>query len=166
MDHLTTELFDSLYRESYEQLFYHAYGFTEDAEACRDIISDVFERLWTNRHRIAPDTARLQAPTLIRPNQQTYLNADGTLTTSDTDTYQYTEWKNGIFYFDDITLREILCEMGRWYNINVEVKNKQALQTKLHFVADRNADIAEAIKNLNALGHFNIIKEEGTIVVK
>lgn len=58
MDHLTTDLFDSLYRESYEQLFYHAYGFTEDAEACRDIISDVFERLWTNRHRIAPDTAR------------------------------------------------------------------------------------------------------------
>lgn len=107
-----------------------------------------------------------QAPTLIRPNQQTSLNADGTLTTSDTDTYQYTEWKNGIFYFDDITLREILCEMGRWYNINVEVKNKQALQTKLHFVADRNADIAEAIKNLNALGHFNIIKEEGKIVVK
>ncbi len=58
MKHLTTDLFNSLYRESYEQLFYHAYGFTEDAEACRDILSDVFERLWTNRKRIAPDTAR------------------------------------------------------------------------------------------------------------
>ncbi len=58
MDHLTTDQFNSLYRESYEQLFYHAYGFTEDAEVCRDILSDVFERLWTNRRRIAPDTAR------------------------------------------------------------------------------------------------------------
>ncbi len=107
-----------------------------------------------------------QAPTLIHPNQQTSLNADGTLTTSNTDTYQYTEWKNGVFYFDDISLREVLCEMGRWYNIDVEVQNKQALQTKLHFVADRNANITEAIKNLNALGHFNIVKEEGKIVLK
>ncbi len=107
-----------------------------------------------------------QAPTLIRPNQQTSLNADGTLTTSDTDTYQYTEWKNGIFYFDDISLSEVLREMGRWYNIDVEVQNKQALSTKLHFVADRNANISEALKNLNALGHFNIVKEEGKVVVK
>ena len=107
-----------------------------------------------------------QTPTLIRPNQQTSLNADGTLSTSETDTYQYTEWKNGVFYFDDLTLREVLCEMGRWYNIDIEVKNKQALQTKLHFVADRNASITEALKNLNALGHFNIVKEGGKIVVK
>lgn len=107
-----------------------------------------------------------QSPTLIHPNQQTSFNADGTLTTSDTDTYQYTEWRNGIFYFDDISLREVLREMGRWYNIDVEVQNKQALSTKLHFVADRNASISEALKNLNALGHFNIVKKESKIVVK
>lgn len=107
-----------------------------------------------------------QAPTLIRPNQQTSLNADGTLSTANIDTYQYTEWQSGVFYFDDITLREVLCEMGRWYNVNVEVHNKQALSTKLHFVADRNASITEALKNLNALGHFNIVKEEGKIVVR
>lgn len=107
-----------------------------------------------------------QNPVLIRPNQQTSLNADGTLSTTDTDTYQYTEWKNGVFYFDDITLRDILCEMGRWYNVDIDVKNKTALTTKLHFVADRNASITEALKNLNALGHFNIVKEKGKIVVR
>lgn len=57
MNRLTTDLFNSLYRKYYEQLFYYAYGFTEDAEVCRDILSDVFERLWANRRRIAPDTA-------------------------------------------------------------------------------------------------------------
>lgn len=107
-----------------------------------------------------------QAPTLIHPNQQTSLNTDGTLSTSNIDTYQYTEWQSGIFYFDDLTLREILCEMGRWYNVDVEVQNKEALSTKLHFVADRNSNIAEAIKNLNALGHFHIVKEGSKIIVK
>lgn len=57
MESLTTEQFDNLYRTYYKPLFYQAYGFVEDAELCRDILSDVFERLWTNRSRIAPDTA-------------------------------------------------------------------------------------------------------------
>lgn len=43
MSHLTTDLFNSLYRKHYEQLFYYAYGFTDDAEVCRDILADVFE---------------------------------------------------------------------------------------------------------------------------
>lgn len=45
MSHLTTDLFNSLYRKHYEQLFYYAYGFTDDAEVCRDILADVFESL-------------------------------------------------------------------------------------------------------------------------
>ena len=42
MSHLTTDLFNSLYRKHYEQLFYYAYGFTDDVEVCRDILADVF----------------------------------------------------------------------------------------------------------------------------
>lgn len=57
MKSLTAEQFDGLYRKYYKPLFYHAYGFVEDAELCRDILSDVFERLWSNRAGIAPDTA-------------------------------------------------------------------------------------------------------------
>lgn len=57
MNNLTTDLFNSLYRRYYEQLFYYAYGFTDDAEACRDILSDVFERLWSNRRGITQETA-------------------------------------------------------------------------------------------------------------
>lgn len=58
MKHITTEQFNSLYRESYKQLFCYAYGFTDDSEVCRDILADVFERLWNNRKHISPDTAR------------------------------------------------------------------------------------------------------------
>lgn len=57
MSHLTTDLFNSLYRKHYEQLFYYAYGFTDDAEVCRDILADVFESLWTHRKKITQETA-------------------------------------------------------------------------------------------------------------
>lgn len=97
-----------------------------------------------------------QSPITIKPNEQTMLLKDGTLSTSETDTYQYTEWQNGVFYFDDIALGEILCEMGRWYNVAIDVANSKALGVKLHFVADRNASIDDALHNLNALGLFRV----------
>lgn len=58
MEHITTDQFNILYRDSYKQLFSYAYGFMDDAETCRDILSSVFEKLWSNRKRISPDTAR------------------------------------------------------------------------------------------------------------
>lgn len=48
-DVITKEEFDGLYRKYYEPLFFYAYGFVEDEEVCRDILSDVFERMWNRR---------------------------------------------------------------------------------------------------------------------
>lgn len=107
-----------------------------------------------------------QSTVQIKPNEQTALAANGTLQTSGADTYQYTEWQNGTFYFDDIALSEILCELGRWYNVDIEVANQKILKSKLHFVADRNASIDEALHNLNALGLFRAIKKSRTIVLE
>lgn len=62
MSHLTTDLFNSLYRKHYEQLFYYAYGFTDDAEVCRDILADVFESLWTHRKNHSRNGSQLPLP--------------------------------------------------------------------------------------------------------
>lgn len=57
MESLTTQQFDRLYRTYYKPLFHYAYGFVDDAEGCRDILADVFERLWNRRKQITADTA-------------------------------------------------------------------------------------------------------------
>ena len=35
------------------------------------------------------------------------------------NTYGYTQRKDGFFYFTDGTMREIMVELGRWYNKTV-----------------------------------------------
>ncbi|WP_195531902.1 RNA polymerase sigma-70 factor [Bacteroides finegoldii] len=45
---ITIEEFDKIYSKYYSQLFYYAYGFVEDSETCRDIVSDVFGQAWEN----------------------------------------------------------------------------------------------------------------------
>lgn len=39
--------FKRLFREYYPQLYAFAFGMVKDDEACRDIIGDAFEKLWT-----------------------------------------------------------------------------------------------------------------------
>lgn len=107
-----------------------------------------------------------QKPMEIKPNEQTALQPNGTLAVAATDTYQYTEWASGMFYFDDIALGEILRELGRWYNVDIDVADQQLLKTKLHFVADRTASIDEALRNLNALGLFQATVSDRKVVVE
>ena len=40
--------FDKMFNEWYAQFVYFAYYFINDAEVCRDIVSDAFEYLWRN----------------------------------------------------------------------------------------------------------------------
>lgn len=40
--------FEKLYREHYTRLFYYAYDFMNDNETSRDIVANVFARLWSN----------------------------------------------------------------------------------------------------------------------
>lgn len=49
--------FERLYKENYTRLYYYAYRFIPDAEACKDIVNDVFEKAWTNFDNLKPETA-------------------------------------------------------------------------------------------------------------
>jgi RNA polymerase sigma-70 factor (family 1) len=52
----TESEFNDLYRKYYESLFYYAYGFIPQEEACRDILADVFEQAWKKRTRLKKST--------------------------------------------------------------------------------------------------------------
>ncbi len=47
------------------------------------------------------------------------------------DTYIYTAWKEGVLYFDDIKLSDLLNNLNRWYNFSFEFKD-EALKEKLY----------------------------------
>lgn len=44
--------FDSVFREYYSQLYFFARQYVDDDEACRDIVSGAFERLWQNFSKV------------------------------------------------------------------------------------------------------------------
>ena len=56
----------------------------------------------------------------LRPGEQSYYNKGvGNVTVKEVDTGVFTAWKDGMFYFKDMTLGEILKTIARWYDVEV-----------------------------------------------
>ncbi len=56
----------------------------------------------------------------LRPGEQSYYNKGvGNVTVKEVDTGVFTAWKDGMFYFKDMPLGEILRTLARWYDVEV-----------------------------------------------
>lgn len=52
---ISTQEFKSIFHEYYSRLYYFAYDFVGDIEVSKDIVSDVFTKVWENRSNIQKD---------------------------------------------------------------------------------------------------------------
>ena len=68
-----------------------------------------------------------QPEKIIKPGEQAYYNKGvGMLSISPVDVNEFTAWKDGLFYFKDITLEEILRIVARWYDLEIFYMNQSA----------------------------------------
>lgn len=101
----------------------------------------------------------------LKPGQNAELSSEQTLTVTDVDTEYFTQWKDGYFYFDNVPLLEIVRELGRWYNINVEIADDSLAAYKLHFIASRKASVGEFVENLNEFSYLSVTLKGSTLVI-
>jgi len=63
---------------------------------------------------------------MIEPGQQAQINAaGGGFTVREVDTQLYTDWKNGIFRFEEMTLKDVASKLSRWYNVDFYFANEE-----------------------------------------
>ena len=103
----------------------------------------------------------------IKPGEQASLQTDGGFAVQKVDVSQYIHWREGYFYYDNVTLLDIMKELGRWYNVSVVFCNAEAMESRLHFVADRRQDLQHALTLLNRMNKFTITqKADGRVYVE
>lgn len=51
-----TYRFEQLYKENYARLYYYAFRFLTDEEACKDVVNDVFEKAWQQFDELKTET--------------------------------------------------------------------------------------------------------------
>ena len=100
------------------------------------------------------------------PGKQAKLNADGHFSVRDVDTEQYVQWRDGYFYFDNVTIHDILLAIGRNYNVCVICPHPETLDMRMRFIADRNEPLANVVQRLNEIGEMKVVINGNMIEVR
>ena len=92
---------------------------------------------------------------ILTPGQQlSIVNSQLTVRTL-TDTDQFTSWRDGYFYFDNIPLRDILREIGQYYNVSIVTLRPWLLDFRMRFIVPREKGIDYVVKTLNRMEKVN-----------
>ena len=103
----------------------------------------------------------------MKPGEQASLQTDGHFAVQKVDVTSYIHWREGFFYYDNVSLLNIMKDLGRWYNVSVVFRNADAMEYKLHYVADRRQDLQHAITLLNRMNQCKVtLKEDGRLYVE
>lgn len=102
----------------------------------------------------------------MEPGQSAQLSTDGTFALSEVNIESFLYWKEGFFYFDDIPLADMMKEIGRWYNIDIEFRNSKIMDLRMHFFANRHQDIFNLIELLNRMKRVHAYFETGKLIIE
>lgn len=102
----------------------------------------------------------------LKPEQCVEIADNETLVTKYADVDVMTSWKNGEFYFDGQTLRQIALEIGRWYNLDVIVVSDAHANDSIHFNGERAWTVEETIKHLQRISNAQLEIRDNALILK
>lgn len=101
----------------------------------------------------------------LEPGKDAMLLSDGLFEVKEVNSEAYTYWRDGYFYFDELPLADIMQSIGRWYNVNVIFRNKEAMAYRIHFMSNRQGGIEETIRLMNRLKKVTLTLCDNTVYV-
>lgn len=103
---------------------------------------------------------------VIVPGEDAAVDQQGTIKVSHVDTNDVACWKDGIQLFNDTSLRDILIQLGSWYNVSVVCHDNALLDKHLRYMYDRHHSVEEAVKMLNSITNNKIKLHNNTILIE
>lgn len=131
--------------------------------------ANIYTTLVEGKVSVTPSAVEGQKPTtkILAPNQQSNLNIQtNKIRIATVSTYNEIAWKDGIFSFEDKPLKEMMKVLSRWYDVEVEFKNKEAENEEFIGVLRKKQNlnnILETIKNFGIIKEYTITSKKITI---
>lgn len=99
----------------------------------------------------------------MRPGQTATLQADKIVVSKVSPSAS--DWLEGDFDMDQVTLAEAMSDIGAWYNKTVVFQSQANMGKLIHFRFSRRASLQEIITALNEMGVAKVRIEKGKIMV-
>lgn len=88
------------------------------------------------------------------------------LSVREADLISVLAWKNGDFVFKGVSLKQIIDELARWYNAEVEYRSLKRQGIKLHVYMDRPRTMEEAMEIIAGIGGIKYKTEGKKIIIE
>lgn len=136
-DKLSKERFEIIYKTYYSRLFYYSFQFISDEEASKDIVNDVFEKIWQQRYELKEETVSFFLYKLVRNKCIDYIRHKKT-------EQQYTELYELITYAppEEYELYEYRISKIEKIISDLDEPTK-SIFTKCYYQNRKYADVAE-----------------------
>lgn len=99
----------------------------------------------------------------MRPGQTATLQADKIVVSKASPSVS--DWLEGDFDMDQVTLAEAMSDIGAWYNKTVVFQSQANMDKLIHFRFSRRASLQEIITALNEMGVAKVRMKKGKIMV-
>lgn len=100
---------------------------------------------------------------LLEPGDEASVSS-GSMNIQKTDTYKSIAWKEGVFYFDEDSIYDILDQIARWYDVSITYNGKPG-DKKYSGNIRRQATLKQALEMLNAVSGTEFKLEKRTVIV-
>lgn len=104
----------------------------------------------------------------LKPSEQSVLNIkNNKIDIKSVDVYNEMSWKEGIFTFEKMPLKDIVKVLSRWYDTDFVFESEKIKENRFNGSLKRDLkieEILEAIKNFNKIKDYKIFNK--TIIVK
>lgn len=106
------------------------------------------------------------ASKILVPGQQAVFDANSSrILLKNVDVDNVVDWKNGLFIFEDASIKDVMRQVERWYDVDVKYVGKTP-SIKFNGVVSRNNNVSKLLKLLQAAGNVAFNINNKTIEVK
>lgn len=100
---------------------------------------------------------------MLKPGQEALINESG-ISVQKTEVYKSIAWKEGVFYFHEDGIKEVLSQVARWYDVEIVYEGKPGQQTISGNIR-RQATLSQVLEMLSTLTNAKFNLTDRTVTV-
>lgn len=101
----------------------------------------------------------------LHPGQAVRTDGRGKLTVTQINTDMETAWSEGMIYYDNRPLQEVLADISQRYHLAVTYQSEDLRQLHVNFATHHDATLDETLALLNSMGHFQVAHNGAVLIV-
>lgn len=101
----------------------------------------------------------------LHPGQAVRADGTGKLMVSQVNTDMETAWSEGMIYYDNRPLQDVLTDIAQRYHLAVTYQSEDLRQLHVNFATRRDATLDETLALLNSMGHFQVAHNGALLTV-